>query len=120
MWDKLRHKATWQPRGTCLIRRCVVHHARKYGQKERPEMKRISQIGLLALAASTLAACDGGQNTGTAAAAPLTAEAPAREENSFGANFGTAFRAAQTATLVTPADGDVVPLSLMTNPTAIG
>lgn len=83
-------------------------------------MKRISQIGFLALGASTLTACGGGKNIGTAAAAPLTAVAPTRQENTFGANFGTAFRAPQTAMLVTPADGDVVPLSLMTNPTAIG
>jgi hypothetical protein len=83
-------------------------------------MKCISQIGFLALGASTLAACGGGKNIGTATAAPLTAVAPARQENTFGANFGTAFRAPQTAMLVTPANGDVVLLSLMTNPTAIG
>ena len=83
-------------------------------------MKRISQIGLLALAASTLAACDGGKSMGTAAAALLTAVAPSRQGNTFGANFGMAFRAPQTATRVTPADGDVGPLSLITNPTAIG
>jgi hypothetical protein len=83
-------------------------------------MKRISQIGFLALGASTLAACGGGKNIGTATAAPLTAVAPARQENTFGANFGTAFRAFQTATPVTLADRDIVPLWLPTNPTAIG
>jgi len=83
-------------------------------------MKRISQIGLLGLAGSALAACDGSKNMGTAAAAPLTVVAPARQQNAFGANVGTAFRAPQTATPVTPADGDIVPLSFMTNPIAIG
>jgi len=83
-------------------------------------MKRICQIGLLALAASTLAACGGSKNMGTATAPPLSVVAPALQENVFGANFGTAFTAPQTATPVTPADGDIVPLWLTTNPTAIG
>ena len=83
-------------------------------------MKRICQIGLLALAASTLAACGGSKNIGTATAPPVTFVAPAPQENAFGANFGTAFRAPQKATPVTPADGDIVGLSLTTNPTTIG
>lgn len=120
MWDQLREKATWQPRGTCSIRRCVVHPARKPSHKERPEMKRSCQIGLLALAASTLAAFGGSENMGPATAPPLTVVAPAPQENAFGANFGTAFRAPETATPVTLADGDIVPLWLTTNPTAIG
>lgn len=83
-------------------------------------MKRICQIGLLALAESTLVACGDSKNMGTATAAPLTVVAPAPQETAFGANFGTAFTAPQTATPVTPADGDIVPLSLTTNPIAIG
>lgn len=83
-------------------------------------MKRICQIGLLALAASTLAACGGSENMGPATAPPLTVVALAPQEYAFGANFGTAFRAFQTATPVTLADRDIVPLWLPTNPTAIG
>ncbi len=83
-------------------------------------MKRICQIGLLALAASTLVACGGSKNMGIATAAPLTVVALATQENAFGANFGTAFRAPETATPVTNVDGNIVPLSLMTNPIAIG
>ncbi len=83
-------------------------------------MKRICQIGLLALAASTLVACGGSKNMGIVTAAPLTVVALATQENAFGANFGTAFRAPEAATPVTPVDGNIVPLSLMTNPIAIG
>ena len=83
-------------------------------------MKRIYQIGLMALAASTLAGCGDGKNMGTATAPPTTVVAPAPQENAFGAKFGTAFRSPQVATPVMPADGDIVPLPLTTNPTAIG
>ena len=83
-------------------------------------MKRICQIGVLALAASTLVACGGSENMGPATAPPLTVVAPASRENAFAGNFGTAFMAPHTSTPVTLADRDIVPLWLTTNPTAIG
>lgn len=81
---------------------------------------RIFRAALVLLATGTLAACGGSDNNATAPAPPPVVLAPAPQENAFGANFGTAFRAAETAPPVTPADGDIVPLSLTTDPIKVG
>jgi hypothetical protein len=81
---------------------------------------RIIRAGLIALAATTIAACSDTKETATAPAPPPIAVTPAPQENAFGANFGTAFRTSETAAPVVPADGDIVPLSLTTDPARIG
>lgn len=80
---------------------------------------RITRAGLIALATATLAACSSNESA-TAPTTPPVVVAPPPQENAFGANFGTAFRAAETAAPVTPADGDIIPLSLTTEPVKIG
>ncbi|GGE02969.1 hypothetical protein GCM10011529_06770 [Polymorphobacter glacialis] len=80
---------------------------------------RIYRIGFVLLATATLAAC-GDNGAGPAAPPPAPVVVPpAPQENAFGANFGTAFRASDTATPITPADGDIIPLSLTTEPARI-
>lgn len=83
-------------------------------------MKRIiARAALVAAAASGLAGC--GSSGGNAVAPPPPAVVvPAPQEDQFGAVFGTAFRASFTATPITPADGNIIPLSLTTNPVNVG
>lgn len=82
--------------------------------------KHIVRAALLLLGTGMLAACSGSDNNAGAPAPPPVVVAPTPQENAFGANFGTAFRAAETAPPVTPADGDIVPLSLTTEPVRVG
>lgn len=81
--------------------------------------KRYVLIGSTLLASIALTAC-GGSNNASAPAAPPVVVVPPPQENAFGANFGTAFRAADTAAPITPASGDIIPLSLTTEPASIG
>lgn len=82
--------------------------------------KNIVRAAMVLAAAATLAACGGNSNSAAAPAPPAVIVAPAPQENAFGANFGTAFRAAETAAPVMPADADIVPLSLTTEPVKVG
>lgn len=80
------------------------------------------RIGGVFLVAATLAGCGGDNNQAAAPPpAPPVVVAPPPQENAFGANFGTAFRASPNAAApATPADGDIVPLSLTTDPVNVG
>lgn len=77
------------------------------------------RIASLLLVTTALSAC-GSSSNNTAPPAPPVVVAPTPQENAFGANFGTAFRAASTATPIVPADGDIIPLSLTTEPVKVG
>ncbi len=84
-------------------------------------MKRIVQRALLvAMMGAGLASCGG--NGGDAATTPpvVVPPAPAPQENQFGTAFATDFRASPTSAPATPADGDIIPLSLTTNPVNVG
>ncbi len=81
--------------------------------------RRIILTGSILLATTALTAC-GNSNNASAPATPPVVVAPAPQENAFGANFATAFRAADTAAPIVPADGDIIPLSLTTEPAKIG
>lgn len=85
-------------------------------------MKRfIQRAAIVAAMGSGLAACGGNSSN---AIAPTTAPTPpitvTRQEDQFGTNFGTAYRTSVTAAPITPADGDIIPLSLTTNPVNVG
>ncbi len=81
---------------------------------------RICRLAFILLPAVGLAACGGSNDSAMAPAPPPVVVTPAPQENAFGANFGAAFRAPDTAAPVTPADGDIVPLSLTTDPAKVG
>ena len=74
----------------------------------------------LVLAAATLAACGGNKGGDTSVTPPVTVVTPPPQENAFGANFASAFRAPTTAEPIVPADGDIIPLSLTTEPSPVG
>ena len=83
-------------------------------------VNRIYRLCGLVLAASALAACGGNKGGDTAVAPPVTVVTPPPQENAFGANFAAAFRASPTAEPIVPADGDIIPLSLTTDPITVG
>lgn len=69
---------------------------------------------LFAVIVSTLAACGSADKS---APPPPPAPPPVvLQENAFGAVFGMAFRADADATPIEPRDGDIIPLSLTTEP----
>ncbi|WP_411289964.1 hypothetical protein [Sphingorhabdus sp.] len=68
---------------------------------------------LFAVPISTLAACGGGADNTTPPPPPPTTVV---QEDRFGVAFGTAFRADPNATPIEPKDGDIIPLSLTTEP----
>ncbi len=77
----------------------------------------LRNIALATLLAAALAACGGNDK---APAPPVVVTPPAAKlEDSFGANFGTAYRADPNTEAKDPAAGDIVPLSLTTEPTTI-
>ncbi len=79
-------------------------------------MSRILHRAILVTAlGSGLAACGSNNSSSPAPPAPPPVVV-APQENQFGAAFGVAFRASPTSTPVSPVDGDIVPLSLTTNP----
>ncbi len=71
---------------------------------------------LFAVPISTLAACGGGADNTTPPPTPPTTVA---QEDTFGVVFGMAFRADANATPIEPKDGDIIPLSLTTEPSEI-
>ena len=83
-------------------------------------MKRILPRAVLVAAMSAgLAAC--GNDSGSAVATPVPPPVVATpQENQFGTNFANAYRASGTSAPITPADGDIIPLSLTTNPVKVG
>ena len=84
-------------------------------------MKR-KNLNLLLFASpiSTLAACggsgDGGSTPPSPPPPPTTVSA---QEDTFGLAFGMAFRADTNGTPIEPQDGDIIPLSLTTEPVDI-
>jgi multidrug efflux pump subunit AcrA (membrane-fusion protein) len=82
-------------------------------------MDRITRAGLIAVALSVLAACGGGGDPPPPAppAAPVVV---AKQEDQFGANFASAFRASPTSEPITPVDGDIIALSLTAEPVPLG
>lgn len=69
---------------------------------------------LSALPISVLAACGGGaDNTAPPPPSPPTTVV---QEDTFGVAFGTAFRTDPNGTPIEPKDGDIIPLSLTTEP----
>ena len=80
-------------------------------------MKRIIERAVLVAAmGSGLAACGNSGGNASAPAPPPPPIVVQRQEDQFGANFATDFRAGSTANPATPANGDIIPLSLTTNP----
>jgi hypothetical protein len=79
-------------------------------------MKRKSlNLFLFAVPISTLAACGGGADNTTPPPPPTTVV----QEDTFGVAFGTAFRTDPNGTAIEPKDGDIIPLSLTTEPTDV-
>ena len=69
---------------------------------------------LFAIPIATLSACgSGADNTAPPPPPPPTTVV---QEDTFGVVFGTAFRADANGTAVEPKDGDIIPLSLTTEP----
>ena len=76
------------------------------------------RIAAAAMLAGGLAACGGDNNQ--AATTPPPVVPAAKLEDQFGANFGVAYRAdPNTDPAKNPVDGDIIPLSLTTDPVAI-
>ncbi len=73
------------------------------------------RLGLLSLAAVVLSACGGGGG-GSVAVTPVT---PQRLEDTFGTQFGIDYRAPANSEPVKPAPGDIIPLNLTVEPTAL-
>lgn len=72
---------------------------------------------LFAIPISTLAACgSSGGGGGTPPPPPTTVTA---QEDTFGVAFGLAFRTDPNGTPIEPKDGDIIPLSLTTEPVNI-
>jgi predicted small lipoprotein YifL len=76
----------------------------------------IRNLILVAALGATLAACGSKGNNGDQ---PPPVVVTPRQEDQFGANFGTAFRRDPNTDPVNVADGDVVPLSLTNEAVAI-
>lgn len=77
---------------------------------------RFNKRNLLAMAliGATLAGCGNSVDDDTP---PMMVQP--RQEDQFGANFGAAFRADANSEPRTPADGDIVPVSLTAEPVTI-
>ena len=81
----------------------------------------IRNIAVVTLLGIGLAACGGSDNTASPPPVPVVVPplpAP-RLEDGFGVNFGTAFRADANTEARDPVAGDIIPLSLTTEPTTI-
>lgn len=83
-------------------------------------MKKVFRIATVATLAAGVAACGGdGNSASTPPTTPTVITPAAKQETSFGANFATSFEQSPTATPTTPADGDIIPLSLTTEPVVL-
>ncbi len=81
-------------------------------------MKRKSlNLLLFAVPITTLAACGGGADNTTPPPPPPPTTVV--QEDTFGVAFGTAFRTDPNGTAIEPKDGDIIPLSLTTEPTDV-
>jgi len=83
-------------------------------------MKNILRITTVALLASGVAACGGdGNSASTPSTTPAVITPAAKQETLFGAGFATSYEQSPTATPTTPVDGDIIPLSLTTEPVTL-
>ena len=77
------------------------------------------QIAAISMMAGGLSACGGGGNS-TPAPPPVVVPPPAPKlEDGFGTNFGIDFRADPNTDAKDPLPGDLIPLSLITDPVTI-
>jgi hypothetical protein len=80
----------------------------------------VRSAALVAAAGALVAACGGeGKDALPPSSPTVVAPAPPPEDR-FGARFGLAFRAASTADPIAPMDGDIIPLSVTTDPIELG
>lgn len=79
----------------------------------------IQRAALVAVLGSGVAAC-GGSGSDATAPPPPPPPVVVHQEDQFGTAFGVDFRASPMSNPVTPAPGDIVPLSLTTNPVNVG
>lgn len=81
------------------------------------------RLAAAAMTVGVLAACgDGNQSTVTPPVTPPPVVVPPpapKLEDQFGTNFGIAYRADPNTDAKDPAPGDIVPLSLTTDPVAL-
>lgn len=77
-------------------------------------LQRLRTVSVLLLLAAGLAACGGGGGVHVTPPPPFS-----RLEDMFGAAFGAAFRVVATSEPVAVAAGDIIPLSLTTEPIAL-
>lgn len=76
------------------------------------------RIAAVAMLAGGLSAC--GSSNSTAPVTPPVVVPPAPKlEDQFGTNFGIAYRGSITAEATDPKAGDIIPLSLTTEPVAL-
>lgn len=80
--------------------------------------KMIRNVAAVTLIGAGLAACGGGGKSSEPPPPVVVPPAP-KLEDGFGANFGIAYRNDMNTDAKDPATGDVIPLSLTTDPTAI-
>lgn len=76
------------------------------------------RIAAVAMLAGGLAACGDNDKTPTPPVVVPPAPAP-RVEDQFGTNFGIAFRAEPNTDAKDPMAGDIIPLSLTTDPVTL-
>jgi hypothetical protein len=71
--------------------------------------------------ATTVAACSGGGGGGSVVVSPPPPPPPppAPQEDFFGTQFGIDFRADANSDPVTPKKGDIIPVSLTTDPQSL-
>ncbi len=81
-------------------------------------IKLIRNLTVVVLAAAGLAAC-GSSKKATPAPPPVVVPPAAKLEDGFGVNFGIAYRADPNTDAKDPVPGDIIPLSLTTDPTVI-
>ncbi len=83
-------------------------------------MTKTIRIATVALLASGVAACGGdGNSASTPPTTPTVITPAAKQETLFGAGFATSYQQSPTATPTTPVDGDIIPLSLTTEPVTL-
>ena len=81
--------------------------------------KMIWKVAGIAALAAGLAACGSGNSTTAPVVPPVVVPPAPRLEDTFGTNFGTAYRADANTDARDPAPGDIIPLSLTTEATTI-
>lgn len=76
------------------------------------------RLAALAIAAGGVSGCGGGTDSPAVTPPPVVVPA-AKLEDQFGTNFGIAYRNNPNTDATDPASGDIIPLSLTTDPVTI-